>query len=74
MEPIPLTALSSNEATFEVHEDRRPGKNGVILVMIPHGLKIGDDEVNGWCLTWTEVSGLAELLTEASGLKPQRRT
>lgn len=62
----PIAACVSAEAMFESYEDRRPGKDGIILVMRPHGVAplAGDDRESGWVLTWEEVHALRTLLSE----------
>ena len=66
---IPEATFVSSEATFESYEDRRPGKDGILLVLRPHGVPaLADDEREvGWALTWAEVRGLRNLLSETMG-------
>lgn len=63
---IPVATFASSEAAFESYEDIRPDKDGVILVMRPHGVPalVGDEREVGWALTWSEVEGLCHLLSE----------
>ena len=66
MAQVPIAASASEEAVFESYEDRRPGKDGVILLMRPHGVPaLADDEREvAWVLTWAEVEALRVLLAE----------
>lgn len=56
----------SEGAMFESYEDRRPGQDGIILLMRPHGVPAlaGDEREVGWVLTWAEVEALRMLLAE----------
>lgn len=69
MTRIPEATFDSAEATFESYEDHRPGTDGILLVMRPHGVPahIGDEREVGWALTWAEVRGLRNLLSETVG-------
>ena len=66
---IPEATFVSSEATFESYEDRRLGMDGILLLMRPHGVPAlaGDEREVGWALTWTEVRGLRNLLSETIG-------
>lgn len=56
-----IAGIRSDEATFETYNT---DSGGVMLVMRPHGVPIGDDREVGWRLTLAEVDGLCMLLAE----------
>lgn len=66
---IPEATFVSADAAFESYEDRRPGRDGILLLMRPHGVPAlaGDEREVGWALTWAEVRGLRNLLSETVG-------